>query len=71
MGLIVGACVGLFFSSAGPMPGTLSSSPAAALVSSLTLTASGVAFLAGFGVETVFTMLQSLIDRVFVVSPGK
>ena len=71
MGLIVGACVGLFFSASGPMPGTLTPAPASALLTSLTLTASGVAFLAGFGVETVFTMLQSLIDRVFVTSPGK
>ena len=65
MGLIVGACIGLFFSAAGPAPGTLTVAPAAALAASLTLTASGVAFLAGFGAETVFTTLQSLTNRVF------
>ena len=71
LGLIVGACVGLFFSAYGPAPGTLTPAPTSALVSSLTLTASGVAFLDGVVVVTGFTMLQSLIDRVFVTGPGK
>ena len=64
LGLVVGACVGLFFSASTAVapPGPASGS---ALIASLTLTASGVAFLAGFGVETVFTLLQSLISRVF------
>jgi hypothetical protein len=61
LGLVTGACIGLFFSSYGP------TSPGAAtdLISSLSLSASGVAFLAGFGVEGVFTMLEGLVSRVF------
>jgi hypothetical protein len=34
------------------------------------MSASGVAFLAGFGVEGVFSMLQSLVARVFAAAPG-
>ena len=64
LGLVVGACVGLFFSANGTPP---SASGATNLISSLTLTASGVAFLAGFGVETVFSLLQATIDRVFTL----
>lgn len=61
LGLVTGACIGLFFSSYGP------TSPAAStdLISSLSLSASGIAFLAGFGVEGVFTMLEGLVSRVF------
>ncbi len=67
LGLVVGACIGLFFSAYGPVTPSPSTPAASALVSSLTLTASGVAFLAGFGVETVFMMLQALINRLFTM----
>ena len=67
LGLVVGACVGLFFSATMPQPPSLAAPSASALISSLTLTASGVAFLAGFGVETVFSLLEALIARVFTV----
>lgn len=69
LGLVVGACVGLFFSAYGPLPPSTSGAGpgAAALISSLTLTASGVAFLAGFGVETVFSLLEAVITRLFTV----
>ena len=61
LGSVIGACIGLFFSSYGPhAPG-----PQADLIGALTLTASGVAFLAGFGVEGVFAMLGTLVQRVF------
>ncbi len=69
LGLVVGACVGLFFSSYTPMQPTATEAVGSALIGALTLTASGVAFLAGFGVETVFSLLQSLIARVFTVPP--
>ena len=65
LGLVVGACVGLFFSATVPQPLSQAAPSASALISSLTLTASGVAFLAGFGVETVFSLLEALIARVF------
>ena len=67
LGLVVGACVGLFFSAYGPMTQPGSAPTASALVSSLTLSASAVAFLAGFGAETVFILLESVIGRVFTL----
>ena len=67
LGVVVGACIGLFFSSYGPMPQL--EGQASTLISSLTLTASGVAFLAGFGVEGVFSTLGTLVSRVFA-PPG-
>ena len=41
--------------------------PAQTLVASLSLSASGIAFLAGFGVEAVLKLLQDLVMRVFTV----
>ncbi len=72
LGLVVGACVGLFYSSYTPMQASTTEAVGSALIGALTLTASGVAFLAGFGVETVFSLLQSLIARVFTLpAPAK
>lgn len=65
LGLVVGACVGLFFSASSAIPQAAASPSASSLISSLTLSASGVAFLAGFGVEAVFSLLEALITRVF------
>jgi len=70
LGLVVAACVSLLVSSyAGPgqpTPGSASGTPTPGLfVASLTLSASGLAFLAGFGAEAVFMLLQALIGRVF------
>jgi hypothetical protein len=67
LGIVTGASIGLFFSSYGPVQQAGTTPSAGALISSLTLTASGVAFLAGFGVEGVFTMLESMVNRVFAV----
>ncbi len=61
LGSVIGACIGLFFSSYGPQAPGLQ----ADVIGALTLTASGVAFLAGFGVEGVFAMLGTLVKRVF------
>ncbi len=66
LGLVVGACIGLLYSSSSPVmqiPGTVAN--VGNLLNSLTLSASGVAFLAGFGVEGVFSMLEMLVRRVF------
>lgn len=70
LGLVVGACVGLFVSASAPtgLPAPAGVTP---LAGALTLSASGIAFLAGFAVETVFTMLQGLVSRVFTVPAGK
>lgn len=74
LGLVTGACVGLFFSSYGPaaagastITGMAGAAGPGPLIASLSLTASGVAFLAGFGVEGVFRMLETLVSRVFSV----
>jgi hypothetical protein len=57
-GAVVGACIGLFItpSGAGPL---------------VPLTPSALSFIAGFGVEGVFVMLESLIKRVFNVPEQK
>jgi hypothetical protein len=61
LGVVAGTCIGLFFSAAGPStPGD-----AATVVASLTLSASGLALLAGFGVESVFNMLDALARKMF------
>jgi hypothetical protein len=65
LGLVTGSAVGLFFSAYGPPPSPQATGTTTDLISSLTLSASGVAFLAGFGVEGVFRMLESLVGRVF------
>lgn len=61
LGSVIGACIGLFFSSYGSQAPGLQ----ADVIGALTLTASGVGFLAGFGVEGVFAMLGMLVKRVF------
>ncbi len=66
LGLVVGTCIGLFFTSYGPIQAQQATTGAGSdLLSSLTLSASGLAFLAGFGVEGVFNTLQELVQRVF------
>jgi hypothetical protein len=60
LGTVTGACIGLFVnSSAGAA--TLTGVGGAAV----TLSASGIAFLAGYGVEAVFKLLDSTMTRVF------
>ena len=66
LGLVVGTCIGLFFTSYGPIQAQPAAGAAGSdLLSALTLSASGLAFLAGFGVEGVFSALQGLVQRVF------
>ncbi len=68
LGLVVGTVIGLFFTSYGPIQAQQPTAGAGSdLLSSLTLSASGLAFLAGFGVEGVFNALQDLVQRVFPV----
>ena len=62
LGLMIGGCIGLLVSSYAPPTSTGVQS---SLIASLTLSASGLAFLAGFGVEGVFSMLQTLVRRIF------
>jgi hypothetical protein len=36
------------------------------VAAALSLSVSGIAFLAGYGIESVFNMLEGLVNRVFV-----
>ena len=67
LGSVIGACIGLFFSSYGP-PAQGSQTD---LIGALTLSASSIGFLAGFGVEGVFALLETLVKRVFGGEPAR
>lgn len=59
LGAIIGACIGLFFNPAvGPPSGSGG-------FGTVTLTGSALSFVAGFGVESVFMALESLVKRIF------
>jgi hypothetical protein len=60
LSMVAGVAVGLFFSpSSAPATGT------ATLAGNLTLTASGLGFLAGYGSQAFFTMLDALQKKAF------
>ena len=66
LGVMTGACIGLFFnSSAGPAQATGLGGAA------VTLSASAIAFLAGYGVEPVFRTLDALISHFFRLGAAK
>jgi hypothetical protein len=70
IGLVVAACVSLLVSSSATsgaaIQGSASGLPATGtLLASLTLSASGITFLAGFGAEAVVILLQSLVTHLF------
>jgi hypothetical protein len=61
LGAVIGACIGLFVTPSGGGGGATGAS----LTGSVTLSASALSFIAGFGVEGVFVALESFIKRVF------
>ena len=63
LGAVVGACIGLFVAA----PETTSEG----LLGPVTLSASAISFVAGFGVEAVFQALEALIGRIFNLAPGR
>jgi hypothetical protein len=70
LGIVVAVCVSLLIAgSTGPaapiQPSASGSTAPGSLVGSLTLSASLITFLAGFGAEAVFTLLHGLVQRVF------
>jgi hypothetical protein len=67
LGMVTGSCIGLFYSTTAPA----GASPTERVSAALSLSASGIAFLAGFGVEGVFNMLQGMVGRVFVADQTK
>jgi hypothetical protein len=60
LGAIVGACIGLFVS-----PQTAGNESETSLLGPVALSSSALSFIAGFGVEGVFSAMEGLIDRVF------
>jgi hypothetical protein len=72
LGIVVAACVSLLISAysepaAVTAPSASGSSSPSNLVGTLALSASGITFLAGFGAEAVFTLLEGLVARVFSI----
>ncbi len=71
LGIIVGACIGLFMSPSSPDGGSAATAAAAGAGGAVTaggsvaLSASALSFLAGFGVESVFRMLQNMLQAMF------
>ena len=59
LGMVAGICVGLFFTPSGNLVQT------GGELGALTLSASGVAFLAGYGAEGFFRMLDALVAHLF------
>lgn len=58
LGAVIGACIGLFVSAPG-------SDGNDSILGPVTLSASAISFVAGFGVEAVFQALEALITRIF------
>jgi hypothetical protein len=58
LGAVVGACIGLFVGGPGAEAGE-------GLLGPVTLSASAISFVAGFGVDAVFQGLEALIARIF------
>lgn len=63
LGAVVGACIGLFIAAPG------NSETGESLLGPVTLSASAISFVAGFGVEAVFQALEALIARIFNIAP--
>lgn len=63
LGAVVGACIGLFIAAPG------SAGEGESLLGPVTLSASAISFVAGFGVDSVFEALETLIKRIFNVAP--
>ena len=59
LGAVVGACISLFIAAPGASDSNTS------LLGPVGLSSSAVAFVAGFGVDSVFKALEALISRIF------
>ncbi|HYJ52496.1 MAG TPA: hypothetical protein VEW04_04930 [Allosphingosinicella sp.] len=57
LGAVIGACIGLFVSAPG--------GDGESILGPVTLSASAISFVAGFGVEAVFQAIEALITRIF------
>jgi hypothetical protein len=63
LGAVVGACISLFI-------GAPEGSDETSLLGPVALSSSAVAFVAGFGVDSVFQALEALISRIFNIAPA-
>jgi hypothetical protein len=63
LGAVVGACIGLFVN-----PNATGGQGGASLLGPITLSGSALSFVAGFGVEYVFTAMEALLSRIFTVT---
>jgi hypothetical protein len=74
LGAVIGACIGLFVTTQGPLAGvttsgdTVSAASAQSLLGPLHLSAAALCFVAGFFVEGVFQALEGLMRRVFDIA---
>jgi hypothetical protein len=65
IGPVAGLAVGLFFT-----PTEASTSGAAGLAGSVSLSASGLGFLAGYGADAFFKFVDALLMRIFTLDPA-
>jgi hypothetical protein len=65
LGAVIGASIGLF------IPSGVGSQSTVGIASSVPLAPSALSFIAGFGVEGVFVMLEGFIKRVFTIPEPK
>jgi len=63
LGAVTGACIGLFVAQPGAAtaPGTT--------LGTVALSGSALSFIAGFGVDAVFSTIEGIIQRIFNVAP--
>jgi hypothetical protein len=67
LGIIVGACIGLFMSPSAPDAASTAAGAGGSVVggSAVALSSSALSFLAGFGVEAVFCNLRNMLQVMF------
>jgi LytS/YehU family sensor histidine kinase len=66
IGPLAGLAVGLFYT-----PSATAAQGTAGLAGTVTLTVSGLGFLAGYGADAFFKFLDALLVRVFALEDGK
>jgi hypothetical protein len=64
LGALIGACISLFIGG----PGNATNNPS--LLGPVGLSAAAIAFVAGFGVDSVFQAIEALISRLFNIAPA-
>lgn len=64
LGAVVGACISLFIAAPG------SGGTDTSLLGPVGLSSAAIAFVAGFGVDSVFKALEALISRIFNLAPA-